>query len=612
MDLNLWLPEIGPLCLISSLGFTLLTCQASRQKIHTWVFWQSFFVFTSFVLLGFLLYQCDLSVLYVAHQVHHELPWYYRLSALWGGHEGSLLLWLLCLTFWIVLFSYKTAHIKDKLYQDTLKIASVFQALMILFVLTTSNPFLRALPIPPEFGSDLNPVLQDIGLIVHPPILYLGYVGFALPCAFMMALLFGGRANASKPWAAMITPWAFGALSFLTLGITLGSWWAYYELGWGGWWFWDPVENASFMPWLLGLAWVHLLYNHRKRQAYTALTVLLGILTYGFCLLGTFLVRSGIITSVHSFSNDPQRGLGILIVLGLVLGSGLGLYAYRISDLQPSIVNDNKKSAWILLGACLLIGATAVVLLGTLYPLCLEAFWGKTLSVGPPYFNQSFLPFMIPIGLLCAWVPTLSTSDLIRSSVFSGLVSLTIVYTQFGRHPVLCFLGMWLAGIIILQSYMAYKKGKKWSMVLSHAGLGVLITGIALTMHLDQELDVALKVGDSVILSDKEFTLLSFNNEENNQYSRVIASVSVKNLSHPDRKIVILKPEKRYFKVRNMALTETAIHPGLWVDDYVALAEPLEGGAWAFRIYVKPFVRWIWMGALMMMTGCILAVFRRR
>jgi len=501
----------------------------------------------------------------------------------------------------------------------------------LLFLIVTSNPFERLLPQVPMDGRDLNPLLQDFGLIVHPPMLYMGYVGFSVAFAFAIAALLGGRLDAA--WARWSRPWTLVAWAFLGLGIALGSWWAYYELGWGGWWFWDPVENASFMPWLVGTALIHSLAVTEKRGVFKSWTVLLAIAAFSLSLLGTFLVRSGVLTSVHAFATDPERGVFILVFLLMVVGGSLTLFAMRAPVVKSQVgFGLWSRETLLLVNNLLLVVATAMILLGTLYPLLLDALSGAKLSVGPPYFNAMFVPLIgalmltLGVGILVRWKDTplkwllgMLTPVLITSVVLGGLGSLLFGDFNWAVLAV-SLLAAWvvIAGIRDLLDKTRHKglfKGMRslapsyWGMHLAHLGLAVCAIGVVLTSHQSAERDLRLAPGESLSLGGYEFVFEGAVHHEGPNFTSDKATIRVLD---GDKQIATLHPEKRLYTVQQMPMTEAGIDAGFTRDLYVALGEPLGDGAWAVRVHIKPFVRWIWLGALMMGLGGVLAASDRR
>ncbi|MCW9028894.1 MAG: heme lyase CcmF/NrfE family subunit [Kangiella sp.] len=591
----------------------------------------------SFVCLTIAFIQNDFSVAYVANHSNTQLPIYYRISAVWGSHEGSLLLWVLILTGWIFAVSSFSKSLPAEMTARVLGVMGLIAVGFISFTLFTSNPFERTLPFIPIDGADLNPLLQDFGLIVHPPMLYMGYVGFSVVFAFAIAGLLQGKLD--HQWAKWSRPWTTVAWIFMTLGIALGSWWAYYELGWGGWWFWDPVENASFLPWLAGTALIHSLAATEKRGAFKSWTVLLAILTFSLSLLGTFLVRSGVLTSVHAFANDPVRGKFILVFLAIVVGASLILYAIQSSKVRSkSNYTLVSREIAILFNNALLAVSTFVVLVGTLHPLMVEAFTDGKSSVGPPYFNLMFSVFFIPILLLMPLGQQINWKKddlpmLLKKYIwwFVSCVVLALLLT-FGLNgftfealePMALLgtiLGLWVIAGTIKYIQLQSAKGKTrwagmrkisrsyWGMVLAHIGVAVTTLGVVLTSYYSIEKDIRIEMGETVEVEEVSVYFKDFQNIQGPNY---ISSKAIFEVSSSGDFIAELKPEKRRYNASQMVMTEAAIDPGLFRDVYIAMGEPLNNGAWAIRVYYKPFVRWIWLGAIFMALGGILAMTDKR
>jgi cytochrome c-type biogenesis protein CcmF len=558
----------------------------------------------------------DFSVLYVAQHSNTALPLAYKVAGVWGGHEGSLLLWALMLVGWMAA-------------------VALFAVGFFLFTLATSNPFERLIPAAAD-GRDLNPLLQDPGMVIHPPMLYMGYVGFSVAFAFAVAALIGGNLDAQ--WARWTRPWTTAAWIFLTIGIALGSWWAYYELGWGGWWFWDPVENASFMPWLVGTALIHSLAVTEKRGSFKNWTVLLAIMAFSLSLLGTFLVRSGVLSSVHAFATDPARGLFILAFLVVVVGASLGLFAWR----APSVGLGARfallsRETLLLANNVLLLVACAAVLLGTMYPLLLDALGMGKISVGPPYFDTVFVPLMAPVvflmgvGPLARWKQT-EVPDLARRLRWAAAVAVIVSVTGSwlaGRITPMSALGLlmgwWIVAAVAtdLLERIAPKAGHAttWfqrlrmvpratvGMMVAHLGVAVFIFGVTMVKTHEVERDVKMKIGEYTEIADWRFTLKELKEVEGPNYQAVRGWVEV---TRGGRKMVDMYPEKRVYRVQTMPMTEAAITTRLTHDLYVSLGEAVEGNAWIVRVYVKPYVDWIWAGCLWMALGGALAASDRR
>ncbi|WP_448131756.1 heme lyase CcmF/NrfE family subunit [Stutzerimonas chloritidismutans] len=636
------IPELGHLAMI--LALCLAVVQATLPLIGAWrgdrqwmglaqpAAWGQFaFLGFSFACLTYAFMVDDFSVAYVAHNSNSALPWYYKFSAVWGAHEGSLLLWAFILAGWTFAVAIFSRQLPEDMLARVLGVMGLISIGFLLFLIVTSNPFERLLPQVPMDGRDLNPLLQDFGLIVHPPMLYMGYVGFSVAFAFAIAALLGGRLDAA--WARWSRPWTLVAWAFLGLGIALGSWWAYYELGWGGWWFWDPVENASFMPWLVGTALIHSLAVTEKRGVFKSWTVLLAIAAFSLSLLGTFLVRSGVLTSVHAFATDPERGVFILVFLLMVVGGSLTLFAMRAPVVKSQVgFGLWSRETLLLVNNLLLVVATAMILLGTLYPLLLDALSGAKLSVGPPYFNAMFVPLIgalmltLGVGILVRWKDTplkwllgMLTPVLITSVVLGGLGSLLFGDFNWAVLAV-SLLAAWvvIAGIRDLLDKTRHKglfKGMRslapsyWGMHLAHLGLAVCAIGVVLTSHQSAERDLRLAPGESLSLGGYEFVFEGAVHHEGPNFTSDKATIRVLD---GDKQIATLHPEKRLYTVQQMPMTEAGIDAGFTRDLYVALGEPLGDGAWAVRVHIKPFVRWIWLGALMMGLGGVLAASDRR
>ncbi len=574
----------------------------------------------------------DFSVRYVAVNSNSALPVYYRFSAVWGAHEGSLLLWSLILSGWSVAVTIFSRHLPDDFRVRVIAVMGAISVGFYLFMLLTSNPFARLLP-PAAEGNDLNPLLQDFGLIVHPPMLYMGYVGLAVPFSFAVAALLGGRLDPA--WTRWTRPWTVIAWVFLTVGITLGSWWAYYELGWGGWWFWDPVENASFMPWLMATALIHSLAVSEQRGAFKAWTVLLAIFAFSLSLLGTFLVRSGVLVSVHAFATDPARGVFILAFLALVVGSALVLFALRGQAVSGGGRFELfSRETLLLINNVLLVVAAASVLLGTLYPLILDAMGLGKISVGPPYFNSVFVPLVLVllavlgVGPLTRWKQdrSLRLARLLRWPLVASIVVAVVFTVSSGAESLaVVFAGLvfaaWVAATTVLG--MAQRLRQRTAllpgllrmprgftgMTVAHLGAAVLVVGVTLTSALSTEKDLRLAPGDRYTMAGFEFLFSGVNDAVGPNYRARRGEIEVrKNGSLVAR----LMPEKRHYLNGGMPMTEAAIDPGFTRDLYAALGEELGDGSWAVRIYHKPFVRWIWLGGLLMALGGILAVSDRR
>ncbi len=594
---------------------------------------QFLLVLIAFCCLGYAFADKDFSVLYVAATSNSQLPLHYRLAAIWGAHEGSLLLWTLILTVWMFAVTLFSAHLPEPMRARILGVMGLVSLGFLLFMLTVSNPFERLIPAAAD-GRDLNPLLQDPGMVIHPPMLYMGYVGFSVAFAFAIAALLGGNLDAA--WARWSRPWTTVAWCFLTVGIALGSGWAYYELGWGGWWFWDPVENASFMPWLAGTALIHSLAVTDKRGGFKVWTVLLAILAFSLSLLGTFLVRSGILTSVHAFATDPKRGLFILVFLAVVIGGALILYAWR----APRVGLGGgfsllSREAMLLANNVLLLAAMGAVLLGTLYPLFLDALGLGKISVGPPYFDAVFAPLMTPavflmgIGPLAQWKKANLPALALRLRWACGVSIVTALALPFvlGKWTPLISLGLLLAIWIVttaainLRERLAHVDGSSlvgrlaavprsyWGMLLAHCGVAVFIVGVTMVKGFESEKDVRMNVGETTTIGGYTFR---FDGAQDVTGPNYTASRGTFRVSQDGHDTTVLYPEKRRYTVQNQIMTEAAIDSGLLRDLYVALGEPLDDGAWSVRLYHKPFVNWIWGGCLLMALGGVLAITDRR
>src|SRR5690242_3480796 len=562
----------------------------------------------------------DFSLVYVAEHSNTALPLRYRIAGVWGGHEGSLLLWTLMLGVWMTAVSFFSRHLPEDMAARVLGVMGVVSAGFLAFMLFTSNPFERQFPAALD-GRDLNPLLQDPGMVAHPPMLYMGYVGFSVAYSFAIAALLSGRLDAA--WARWSRPWTTVAWMFLTLGICLGSGWAYYELGWGGWWFWDPVENASFMPWLVGTALIHSLAVTEKRGSFKSWTVLLAIIAFGLSLLGTFLVRSGVLTSVHAFAVDPRRGIFILGLFTLFIGGALALYAWRTSriGLGGSFEPISRESL-LLANNVLLAAAAGSVFLGTLYPLAIDALGAGKISVGPPYFETVFVPLMAPalflmgVGPLAKWkrqsVPELAV--LLRWALAVSVAVGLLLPLAFGRWSALTGLGLALAVWIAITGILSLRKRPRGSraylgMVVAHLGVAVFVVGVTLVKSYESDQDANMKPGDAIDLAGYHFRLDDVTNVRGPNYVAARAKITV---TKNDRPVTVLYPEKRLYLVQNMPMTEAAIQPGLTRDLYVSLGDPLDGGAWLVKAQHKPFVDWIWGGCLIMALGGLLAASDRR
>ena len=578
---------------------------------------------TAFVILAWSFYANDFSVLYVAEHSNSQMPVIYRLGAVWGGHEGSLLLWIFLLSTWTILVAALSKALDEFMVARVIGVLGLVTSGLLLFVLTTSNPFERLLPAAQD-GRSLNPLLQDPGLVFHPPMLYMGYVGFSVAFAFAIASLLSGRLDAA--WARWSRPWTTAAWVFLTLGIALGSWWAYYELGWGGWWFWDPVENASFIPWLVGTALLHSLAVTEKRGGFKSWTVLLAITAFSLSLLGTFLVRSGVLTSVHAFATDPRRGIFILIFLSLVVGSSLALYAWRApKNTLGGKFSLSSRETFILLGNVFLVVSAGSVLLGTLYPLLIDALHLGKISVGPPYFNSVFVPIMIPLLVLMGigpWTHWKNTNLLtvIKRLWLAGLVAVLAglgIPLMMGEFTWLAGLGFLLAFWVIASGCMQIARQAKLGkptrsfigMQVAHLGIAIFVIGVTMVGAYQEEKDVRMLAGDTVSVGSYQIQLVGVNKVPGPNYQAMRGTFLLTKNGSTE---ATLYPEKRSYFSSTMPMTEAAIDVGLTRDIYVSLGEAIDDQAWAVRVYYKPFVDWIWGGCLFMALGGILAISDKR
>jgi cytochrome c-type biogenesis protein CcmF len=629
------MPEVGSFLLCVALALSILLSiyplwGVKRNDLRLMnsarpLAWALFFtILTSFLVLVYAFVVNDFTVLYVASNSNTELPVWYRVAATWGAHEGSLMLWVLLMSSW----TFAVALFSEGMPKDALaRVLSVMGMInfgFLLFIIFTSNPFTRTLPDFPIEGRDLNPLLQDIGLIFHPPLLYMGYVGFSVAFAFSIAALMAGKLDTN--WARWTRPWTLAAWSFLTIGIVLGSAWAYYELGWGGWWFWDPVENASFMPWLAGTALIHSLSVTEKRGSFKAWTVLLAITAFSLCLLGTFLVRSGVLVSVHSFASDPARGMFILAFLVIVIGGSLLLYAVKGSKVRSRVGNELWSRESFLLGNnVLLIAAMLVVLLGTLLPLVHKQLGLGSISIGEPFFNTMFTALMAPfalllgIGPLVRWrrdEPQKLVRRLVTALVITVVLSLALPWLMQDRVEAMTVVGLlmavWVFVLALTEVYgrATHRRGllmglwklprSHWGMVFGHLGLAVTVVGIAFSQSYSVERDVRMKSGDSIDIHQYHFVFRDVHDLTGPNYSGGVGIIDVtRNGKHE----ATLHAEKRFYNSSRSMMTEAAIDGGFTRDLYAALGEELDDGSWAVRLYYKPFVRWIWAGGLLMTLG---------
>ncbi|MGE5624244.1 MAG: heme lyase CcmF/NrfE family subunit [Bacillota bacterium] len=635
------IPEFGHLALILALclaavqaGFGLVGAQrghllwmtVSRPVAAA----QAAFVLLAFASLVYAFLTSDFSVQYVAENSNVLLPWPYRITAVWGAHEGSLLLWVAVLAVWTLAVTHLSRHLPLEFSSRVLGVLGLVSLGFLLFMLTTSDPFTRLLPAA-EQGRDLNPILQDPAMAIHPPMLYTGYVGFSVAFAFAVAALLSGRMD--SVWARWTRPWTLTAWLFLSFGITLGSWWSYYELGWGGWWFWDPVENASFMPWLVGTALIHSLAVTEKRGAFKSWTALLAIAAFSLSLLGTFLVRSGVLISVHSFASDPKRGIFILAMLGVFVGAALTLYAWRAPSLsRGGGFQPFSRETLLLLNNIFLVVAAASVLLGTLYPLLMDALGLGQLSVGPPYFNAVFIPVMLPffvvmgIGPYVRWKhgDVAGTGRVLRfaavAALVAGVVALVVVHAE---GAILLATGVTLAVWVGLTAFIEpinrlrqRHAGRHASlpravlgMSCAHFGAACLVLGVTVTSLMGVDQDLIMKPGEHQQVAGYQFQFDGVHTEAGPNYEALQGTFRVSKDGNP---VTVMRPEKRNFASLGTVTTTAAIEPGLFRDLYLALGNSLDQGTWSVRIEYKPLVRFIWLGGILMMLGGILAATDRR
>ncbi|MDX1459096.1 MAG: heme lyase CcmF/NrfE family subunit, partial [Marinobacter sp.] len=590
------------------------------------------FVAVAFGLLTHAFVTDDFSVAYVANNSNSLLPWYYKFSAVWGGHEGSLLLWILMLTGWTLAVAVFSRRLPEVMIAQVLSVMGIVSVGFLLFILITSNPFDRLLPNVPADGADLNPLLQDFGLIVHPPMLYMGYVGFSVAFAFAIAALINGRLDAA--WARWSRPWTTVAWSFLSVGIALGSWWAYYELGWGGWWFWDPVENASLLPWLAGTALVHSLAVTEKRGVFKSWTVLLAIITFALSLLGTFLVRSGVLTSVHAFASDPTRGAFLLGLLAITIVSSLALYAFRAPVVHTrSRYGSLSREIFLLLNNVLLVAAMLLVLVGTLYPLVLDYLGAGRLSIGEPFYNVTFSPLAIAVGLLLGagifsrWKRT-DGGWLGRKLLWPAAITLVVTcatLVAYGSFTPWAFAGLLAASWVAVATFWDLwdKSGSRhgrwhglkrqsrsyYGMVLGHLGVAITMAGATVVSNYGVERDVRMTPGDRAEIGEFQVT---FSEIGQRQGANFVAQFGQFDITREGRLIATVYPEKRQYRVQRNVMTEAGIDAGITRDLFVALGEQVADDAWAVRIQYKPLIRWLWLGALFMAAGGALAIADRR
>ncbi len=636
------IPEIGNFSLTIALAVSIVLASlpligAHKNNIQLMQFSryavaaQFFLILVAFIALVYSFVVDDFSVRYVAANSNSALPTMFKISAVWGAHEGSFLLWLLILSLWTVAVAFFSKSLPIAMTSRVLSVMGMLSIGFLLFIIFTSNPFERLFPAAID-GKDLNPLLQDFGLVIHPPMLYMGYVGFSVIFSITIAGLISGQLDST--WARWSRPWTVVAWIFLTLGIALGSWWAYYELGWGGWWFWDPVENASFMPWLVGTALIHSLVVTEKRGAFKSWTVLLSIMAFSLSLLGTFLVRSGVLVSVHAFASDPTRGSFILAFLILVIGGSLILYAIRGTSMSGGgNFNLFSKDTFMLLGNILLTVACAMVLLGTLYPLLDQLIDLGKLSVGKPYFNAVFVPIMLPALVIMSMAPLMRwkndsfervAKQMVIPFVVAFSVGLSMLFIEKGSVMVALSIG--LATLIFSSVVMSLigrvrNKGgigtalKKiplsfYGMNLAHIGVAVFVVGVTFTESMSLQKDLRMERGDTISLGGYSFTFEGAKSQQGPNYIAYEGAISV--IGPKGEDVAVLTPQKRIYQVRGMPMTEAGIDAGLFRDLFVALAEQLDNGAWSLRVYYKPFIRWIWLGCIFMGLGGLVAVLDRR
>jgi cytochrome c-type biogenesis protein CcmF len=574
----------------------------------------------------------DFSVLLAAQHSNSTLPLIYRITAVWGNHEGSILLWALILAGWTLAVALFSKQLDERTVARVLGVMGLISCGFLLFTLTTSNPFLRLLPAAPD-GRDLNPLLQDPGMVIHPPMLYMGYVGFVVAFAFSVAALLSGRMDAA--WARWSRPWTTVAWCFLTCGIALGSFWAYYELGWGGWWFWDPVENASFMPWLVGTALIHSLAVTEKRGGFKMWTALLAILAFSLSLLGTFIVRSGVLSSVHAFATDPARGIFILGFLAVVIGGSLTLFAWRAPKVGAGGSFELvSRESMLLANNVLLVVAAAAVLLGTIYPLVIDALGMGKMSVGPPYFNAVFVPLMAPalflmgVGPMAQWrqAGVIALARRLRWAMAVSAISAVVAPLVLGHwSPMVGFgllLAVWIAASSVMNlvervrghsagvwEAMKRQPGSYYGMLLAHFGVAVFIVGVTVVSAFNTETDVRMEKGQIAQAGGYDFQLQDMREVRGPNYTSLQAQILV---TRAGQTVATLQPERRVYTVSRSPMTEVAIDRSLTRDLYVALGEPVGETAWSVRVHHKPLVNWIWLGCLLMAGGGLMAVFDRR
>ncbi|QYJ94015.1 heme lyase CcmF/NrfE family subunit [Shewanella spartinae] len=635
------IPELGHFSLIIGLAFAFLLASvpligvARKDQYLVRYAWplsygMFFFIALSVIVLGYSFAVDDFSVAYVAHHSNSQLPIFFKIAAVWGGHEGSLLFWVFALSVWTASVAFFSKGLEEVFTARVLAILAMIVIGFCLFMLLTSSPFERLFPIPME-GRDLNPMLQDVGLIFHPPMLYLGYVGFSVSFAFAIAALMGGRLDSA--WARWSRPWTLAAWIFLTGGISLGSWWAYYELGWGGWWFWDPVENASFMPWLIGTALLHSVIVTEKRATFRNWTVLLSIFAFSLSLLGTFIVRSGVLTSVHSFAADPSRGMFILLLLGLAIGGSLTLFAFRASDMKsPARFELMSKETMLLVGNILLTVACGTVLLGTLYPLLIDALNMGKISVGPPYFNAVFVPIALVLFAFMGIGPSIRwkrakagelKAKLLVPAIVSAVIGVVTPFLVDGKFNAWVMFGIGLAAWVtfatlraaydIMQSKdglsLARMGRSQLGMIIAHLGIAVSVVGATMVSNYSIEKSVRMGPGITQELAGYSFHYIETKNVVGPNYTAQQGQVEV---TKDGEFITLLKPDRRQYNVRTMDMTEAGIDWGLFRDLYITMGDPISRTEFAVRLNYKPFVRWLWFGSIFMMVGGLFAASDKR
>jgi cytochrome c-type biogenesis protein CcmF len=585
------------------------------QTARPLAYLQLIFMLVSFLILVTLFIIQDFSVTYVWQNSNSILPIRYRVSATWGAHEGSMLLWLTIQALWTGLVAFYSKSLSSDKIARVLAILGMVSLGFAAFVFFMSNPFLRTIPMPFD-GNDLNPLLQDFGLIVHPPILYMGYVGLSVPFAISIAALLGG--NIDENWIRWTRPWTNAAWACLTLGIVLGSWWAYYELGWGGWWFWDPVENASFLPWLAAVGLIHVQAVSERRNAFRGWTVLLAIIAFSLSVLGTFLVRSGVLTSVHAFASDPSRGVFVLSLLAIYAGGAFFLYALRANKLKSQTEFElSSRETLLLVNSIIFITVCFMVLLGTLFPLIFEAM-GKKISVGPPYFGSMFFMMMVPmaiflpIGVLYKWRKDKMKRviKLLIPAFVIALVLTAISYWFFGGLNLKATLGVFAAFWLLISGFNSIRQQKTltrglWGMQLAHFGVAVFLFGVSMTEHTDFEIDALMHPNEVKIVKGYSVEFKGVENKQIENYNAFIGHFVV---TQDGQQVATMNPQKRIYPRQGNPMTEAAIDAGFTRDLYISLGEQInDKGGWAVRVYIKPFIRWMWGGGILMMLGGLLA-----